>query len=83
MWHIIVTILIGFFAGLIARALYPGEDKAGFFVTAGLGILGSFVATYAGRFLHIYGENSSAGFVASVVGAILVLVAYNFFTKES
>ncbi|MBF7683797.1 GlsB/YeaQ/YmgE family stress response membrane protein [Acinetobacter sp. B5B] len=83
MWHIIVTVLIGFFAGLIARALHPGEDKAGFFVTAGLGILGSVVATYAGRFLNIYGEQSSAGFIASVVGAILVLVAYNFFTKEN
>lgn len=83
MWHLIVTIFIGFFAGLIARALYPGEDKAGFIVTTLLGIFGSVVATYAGRFLKLYNGESSAGFVASVIGAILILVAYNFFTKEN
>ncbi|MBF7691623.1 MULTISPECIES: GlsB/YeaQ/YmgE family stress response membrane protein [Acinetobacter] len=82
MWSLIVTIFIGFLAGLIARALHPGNDKAGFLVTTLLGIAGSLVATYGGRMLHLYGPNSSAGFIASVIGAVIVLFAYNFFTKS-
>lgn len=83
MFSLIGAIIIGFFAGLIARALHPGDDKAGFFVTALLGIAGSLLATYGGRMLHLYGPNSSAGFIASVIGAIIVLAVYNFITKES
>ncbi|GAB3053520.1 GlsB/YeaQ/YmgE family stress response membrane protein [Acinetobacter apis] len=82
MWNLIVTVLIGFFAGLIARALHPGNDKAGFIVTSALGILGSVVATYLGRFLNLYDAHSSAGFIASVIGAIIILVVYSFFTKQ-
>ena len=44
MWHLIVVIIIGFIAGLIARALYPGNDQAGFIVTTLLGIAGSVIA---------------------------------------
>ncbi|MEB3754809.1 GlsB/YeaQ/YmgE family stress response membrane protein [Acinetobacter sp. MD2(2019)] len=82
MGHLIVTIFIGFFAGLIARALHPGNDKAGFIVTTLLGIAGSLVATYAGRFLGFYAVGSSAGFIASIVGAVVILILYNFFTKN-
>lgn len=82
MGHLIVTIFIGFFAGLIARALHPGEDKAGFIVTTLLGIAGSLVATYAGRFLGFYSVGSSAGFIASILGAIIILVIYNLLTKQ-
>ncbi|WP_343598210.1 GlsB/YeaQ/YmgE family stress response membrane protein [Acinetobacter sp.] len=82
MGHLIITIFIGFFAGLIARALHPGEDKAGFIVTTLLGIAGSLVATYAGRFLGFYAPGSSAGFLASILGAIIILVVYNFLTKQ-
>lgn len=83
MWSLIVAIVVGFFAGLIARAIHPGDDKAGFWVTAALGIAGSFVATYGGRLLGLYGENSAAGFIASVVGAIIILFIYNLVTKKS
>ncbi|MFT4020562.1 MAG: GlsB/YeaQ/YmgE family stress response membrane protein [Acinetobacter sp.] len=83
MWSIIVTIFIGFFAGLIARALHPGEDKAGFIVTTLLGIAGSLIATYGGRFLGLYPEGSSAGFIASIIGAIVILVIYNFIRKRT
>ncbi|WP_151778120.1 GlsB/YeaQ/YmgE family stress response membrane protein [Acinetobacter brisouii] len=83
MWHLIVVIIIGFIAGLIARALHPGDDKAGFIVTTLLGIAGSFVATYGGRMLGLYSANSSAGFIASVIGAVVILVIYNFIRKNS
>lgn len=83
MFSLIGAIIIGFFAGLIARALHPGDDKAGFIVTALLGIAGSLVATYGGRLLHFYDQNSSAGFIASVIGAIVVLAVYNFLVKDN
>ncbi|EPF81725.1 GlsB/YeaQ/YmgE family stress response membrane protein [Acinetobacter rudis] len=83
MWTLIVAIVVGFIAGLIARAIYPGNNNAGFIVTTLLGIAGSVIATYGGRFLGIYAENSSAGFIASIVGAVVILLLYHFFTKRS
>ncbi|EZQ02154.1 MULTISPECIES: GlsB/YeaQ/YmgE family stress response membrane protein [unclassified Acinetobacter] len=83
MFSLIGAILIGFIAGLIARAIHPGDDKAGFIVTTLLGIAGSLLATYGGRLLNIYPEGSSAGFIASVIGAIIVLFIYNLVTKKS
>lgn len=82
MMSLIVAIVVGFIAGLIARAIHPGNDKAGFIVTTLLGIAGSLVATYGGRFLGFYGENSSAGFIASVIGAIVILFIYNMISKN-
>ena len=81
MWSIIVAIVIGFIAGLIARAIHPGNDKAGFVMTTLLGIAGSLLATFAGRLLGLYGEGSAAGFIASVIGAIVILFIYNMVTK--
>ena len=70
-------------AGLIARAIHPGDDKAGFIVTTALGIVGSLVATYGGQLLGLYPKGASAGFIASVVGAIIVLFIYNMIAKRS
>lgn len=71
---IIGTLIIGFFAGLIARFLKPGNDNMGFFLTAGIGIAGAFAATFGGRALGLYGQGQAAGFIGAVIGAILVLV---------
>ncbi|WP_173911950.1 GlsB/YeaQ/YmgE family stress response membrane protein [Acinetobacter sp. Marseille-Q1618] len=83
MMSLIGAIIIGFLAGLIARAIHPGNDKAGFIVTTLLGIVGSLVATYGGRMLGLYPEGSSAGFIASVIGAIIVLFIYNMVSKKA
>lgn len=83
MWSLIVAIVVGFIAGLIARAIHPGDDKAGFIVTTLLGIAGSLLATYGGRLLGLYSNNSSAGFIASVIGAIVILFIYNLIIKRS
>ncbi|WP_111860548.1 GlsB/YeaQ/YmgE family stress response membrane protein [Acinetobacter sp. CFCC 10889] len=83
MMGLIGAIIIGFFAGLIARAIHPGNDKAGFIVTTALGIIGSLVATYGGQLLGLYKNGASAGFIASVIGAIIVLFIYNMITKKS
>ena len=71
---IIGTLIIGFFAGLIARFLKPGDDKMGILFTSLLGIAGAFAATFIGRALGLYEPGEAAGFVGAVIGAILVLV---------
>jgi uncharacterized membrane protein YeaQ/YmgE (transglycosylase-associated protein family) len=83
MWHLIWTILIGFVAGLIAKAITPGKGPSGFFMTSVLGIAGSIGATYLGQALGLYPQGHAAGFIASVIGAILLLVIYHIFTRNS
>jgi uncharacterized membrane protein YeaQ/YmgE (transglycosylase-associated protein family) len=73
--NILWTLLIGFFVGLLARFLHPGDDKMGFFMTAFLGIGGSFAATYGGHALGIYRPGQTAGFLGAVVGALVLLLA--------
>ncbi|CAN5379222.1 GlsB/YeaQ/YmgE family stress response membrane protein [soil metagenome] len=79
---IIWTIVIGFVVGLIARAIKPGKDAAGFIVTIVIGIVGSFVAAFLGRALGIYQEGEPAGFIASVIGAIIVLVIWGMVSSK-
>ncbi len=69
----IMIVLIGFVVGLIARFLMPGKDKAGFILTSVLGIAGSVFATFLGQTLGWYMYGEAAGFLASVIGAMLVL----------
>jgi uncharacterized membrane protein YeaQ/YmgE (transglycosylase-associated protein family) len=75
---IIWTIIIGFVAGLIARFFHPGNkyEPTGFILTAVLGIVGALVATYLGQAVGWYQAGESAGFIASIVGAIIVLVIW-------
>lgn len=74
--HLLYTIFIGLIIGAVAKLLMPGRDPGGFIVTILLGIAGSVVAGFIGRALHLYREGQAAGFLASIVGAILLLVAY-------
>ena len=76
MMSILGTIFIGLIVGFIARAIKPGNDKLGWIMTAVLGVAGSFLASYAGRALGFYQQGQVAGFVASVVGAIVLLIVY-------
>ncbi len=75
--HFIWTILIGLVIGAVAKLLTPGREPSGFFITVLIGIAGSIVATFIGRALGLYAEGDSAGFLMSVVGAILLLVIYH------
>jgi len=79
---IIWTILIGFIAGLVARALLPGKQAMGFILTAVLGIVGSLIATYVGQAMGWYTAGAGAGFIASVVGAIIVLAIYGMVARR-
>jgi uncharacterized membrane protein YeaQ/YmgE (transglycosylase-associated protein family) len=74
--HILWTALIGFVVGLLARALKPGDDKMGIIMTTLLGIGGAFLASYAGRQMGWYRLGQPAGFLASVGGAIIILIVY-------
>ncbi len=80
--HIVWTILIGFVVGIIARVLTPGAGPGGFFLTAALGIAGSLIATYVGRFLGWYQAGETAGFVGALIGAIILLVIYHFVARK-
>ena len=77
---ILWTILIGFVVGIVAKFLMPGRDPAGFIITVIIGIVGSVIATYLGRFLGFYQVGESAGFIAAVLGAIILLFIYRAVT---
>jgi uncharacterized membrane protein YeaQ/YmgE (transglycosylase-associated protein family) len=66
--------VIGFVVGLIARAVLPGTQSLGIILTAVLGIAGSFLAGFAGRALGWYTDGQPIGFLASVIGAIVLLL---------
>lgn len=71
--EIIATIIIGFFVGLLARFLKPGDDSMGFIMTTILGIVGALVGGFLGRVFGIYAPDEPAGFLASIIGAVIVL----------
>jgi uncharacterized membrane protein YeaQ/YmgE (transglycosylase-associated protein family) len=74
---ILWTIIIGFVAGVIAKFIMPGDNEpAGFVLTAILGIVGAFVATFLGQALGWYQPGEGAGLIGAVVGAIIVLFVY-------
>ena len=79
---IIVTIVVGFIVGLLARAIMPGDQKMGLIMTTLLGIAGSVVASYGGVALGMYPEGSTAGWIASIVGAIVLLFIYQLVMKK-
>ena len=83
MMEYVWMVVIGFAVGLIARAAKPGDDKLGLIMTAVLGIAGSFVASFAGKALGLYKQGDVASFIASVVGAVILLVIYSLVTKKS
>jgi len=77
MLEIIWIIIIGAVVGALAKLIMPGPDPGGFFITALLGMGGALVATFLGRLLGLYGANQNAGFIASIVGALVVLFIYH------
>ena len=79
---IIVTIVVGFFVGLIARAIMPGDQKLGFIMTTVLGVVGALLASWGGAMLGLYAPGTPAGWIASVVGAIIVLFVYGLLAKK-
>ena len=83
MLHWLWVVLIGLVIGALAKLIMPGKDPGGFIVTALLGIAGSLVATWLGRAAGLYHEGQSAGFIMSVIGAIVLLAIYHMVKRRS
>jgi uncharacterized membrane protein YeaQ/YmgE (transglycosylase-associated protein family) len=80
--QILITILIGFIAGIVAKVITPGTGPSGFWLTAGLGIAGSIAATYLGQWMGLYAPGETAGFIGAVLGAAILLVIFHLLTKH-
>jgi uncharacterized membrane protein YeaQ/YmgE (transglycosylase-associated protein family) len=75
-------LIIGLIVGAIAKFIMPGKDPGGIIVTMLIGIVGALLAGFLGRALGWYAEGEPAGFIASVVGAILLLAIYRMATRK-
>ena len=78
----IAWIFIGLVAGGLAKLLMPGKDPGGCFITILLGIAGAMLAGFLGRAIGWYEAGEGAGFLAAIVGAFLILLAYRLFLKR-
>lgn len=80
--NIIGSIIIGLITGVIAKLLHPGKDPGGFVISILLGLAGSLVAGWLGKLLGWYSEGEPAGFIFSVVGAIILLAGYRMLSQK-
>lgn len=79
---ILSWILFGLVVGIIAKLLMPGRDPGGFIVTILLGIAGALLGGFVGRAMGFYGPGDSAGWIMSILGAILLLVLYRMMVRR-
>ncbi|HEX2930777.1 MAG TPA: GlsB/YeaQ/YmgE family stress response membrane protein [Candidatus Binatia bacterium] len=79
----LMTIIIGFIVGVIAKFIMPGKENMGFIVTTLLGIAGSIVATYAGQAVGWYQAGEATGWIGSIVGAFVLLWIYQKFKTRT
>jgi uncharacterized membrane protein YeaQ/YmgE (transglycosylase-associated protein family) len=82
MLELIWIVIIGAVVGALAKLIMPGRDPGGFFITALLGMAGALVATFLGRLIGLYEANQGAGFIASIIGALVVLFVYHGIMKR-
>lgn len=79
---LLITIIIGFFVGLVARALKPGTDAMGIIMTTLIGILGAICGGYLGRVFGIYEIGEPVGFIGAVLGAMILLFIVQMFRRQ-
>ena len=79
--HILAILLIGLVIGILARIITPGPNPRGIIVTIVIGIVGAVIATYGGQALGLYAPGEPAGFIGSVVGAVVLLVLLQLFSR--
>jgi uncharacterized membrane protein YeaQ/YmgE (transglycosylase-associated protein family) len=78
--HLLGILLIGLVVGILARVITPGPNPRGIIVTIVIGIVGAVIATYGGQAIGLYQPGEPAGFIGSVVGAIVLLVLLRLFS---
>jgi uncharacterized membrane protein YeaQ/YmgE (transglycosylase-associated protein family) len=79
---ILSWILFGLVVGIIAKLLMPGRDPGGFIITILLGIAGALLGGFIGRAMGLYGQNESAGWIISILGAIVLLALYRMMVRR-
>lgn len=79
---ILAWIIFGLIVGVIAKLLMPGRDPGGFIVTILLGIAGALIGGFIGRSVGWYGPNQGAGWVVSILGAIVLLIIYRMLVRR-
>jgi uncharacterized membrane protein YeaQ/YmgE (transglycosylase-associated protein family) len=75
--HLLLFLLFGLVVGVVARALVPGREPGGWVVSILLGIAGAYVGGFIGKAFGFYGPGQTAGFLFSVLGAVVLLFGYN------
>ena len=79
---ILSWILFGLVIGIIAKLLMPGRDPGGFIITILLGIAGALLGGFIGRAMGFYGDNESAGWIISILGAVILLALYRMMARR-
>jgi uncharacterized membrane protein YeaQ/YmgE (transglycosylase-associated protein family) len=79
--NLLLVLLFGLIVGVVARLVVPGREPGGWITSILLGIFGSFVGGWLGRLMGVSAEGQPAGFVMSVVGAVVLLLGYHFFIR--
>lgn len=77
------TLLVGLVVGALAKLIMPGKDPGGIIITMVIGVVGSMIAYFIGRGLGWYAEGEPTGFIASVVGAVILLGVYRAITGRN
>jgi uncharacterized membrane protein YeaQ/YmgE (transglycosylase-associated protein family) len=83
MLHLMWEAIIGLIVGAVAKFIMPGKDPGGIWITMLIGIVGALGATFIGQKIGWYGPDQSAGFIMSVVGAVVILLIYRLFKGRS
>jgi uncharacterized membrane protein YeaQ/YmgE (transglycosylase-associated protein family) len=79
---IISAIIIGLIVGAIAKFLMPGKDPGGWIITILIGVAGSFIGTYLGQVVGLYRAGEPAGFIGSIIGAMILVFLYRLFVQR-
>ena len=83
MLSFLLTAIVGFLAGVIAKLVTPGKkEPKGFILTTVLGVVGALVATYLGQAIGWYRAGQEAGFIGAIVGAVLILLVWGFIQRS-
>ena len=81
MFHLLWVLVIGLVVGALAKLIMPGKEPGGIFITMLIGIAGAFLGTFLGRLIGHYGPDESAGFIMSLIGALIPLAIYHFIRR--
>ena len=79
---ILSWILFGLVVGVIAKLLMPGRDPGGFIVTILLGVAGALLGGFLGRAMNLYADNEGAGWLMSILGAVVLLLLYRMMVRR-